>query len=157
MPTFQQKFSLSWGCKNWLLTHKNCPWSVRSCQPAALTVLTLSLLFVLDKFTPICSILYLEILFQPLLGLPQQNLTQRPFRQGCSRSASYGTLGLDWCPYIFGCWLFYGLVETPKLCWTGAAFLQGRVLSPRPSFGHRGPHLPQASLNTCLQHPRSGR
>ena len=30
-PTFQQEFSLSWGCKNWLLTHKNC-WLSLVCQ-----------------------------------------------------------------------------------------------------------------------------
>ena len=48
------------------------PWPVRSCQPTALTVPTLSLLFVLNKLTPFCNTLCLEILFQPLLGLPQQ-------------------------------------------------------------------------------------
>ena len=28
MPTCQQEFSLSWGCKSWLLTHKNCQLSL---------------------------------------------------------------------------------------------------------------------------------
>ena len=28
MATFQQKFSLSWGCKNWLLTHNTCQLSL---------------------------------------------------------------------------------------------------------------------------------
>ena len=47
------------------------PWLVRSCQPAALVVPTLSLIFVLDKLTPICGTLYLEILFQLMVGLAQ--------------------------------------------------------------------------------------
>jgi len=46
-------------------------WLVRSCQPAALAVPTLSLIFVLDKLTPICGTLYLEILFQLMVGLAQ--------------------------------------------------------------------------------------
>ena len=49
----------------------NSPWSVRSWSPT-LAVPTLSLLFVLNKLTLFCSTLYLEILFQPMLGLPQQ-------------------------------------------------------------------------------------
>ena len=69
----------------------------------------------------------------------------------------YGASGLGCGSCISGCWLFYLLVETPKLCGTGAAFLQGRVLSPRASLGHRVPHLPQASPDVCLQPPRSGR
>ena len=48
------------------------PWPVRSCQPTALTVPTLSLLFVLNKLTPFCNTLCLEILFQTVLRLPQQ-------------------------------------------------------------------------------------
>ena len=28
MPTFQQKFSSTWGCKNWLLAHKMCQLSL---------------------------------------------------------------------------------------------------------------------------------
>ena len=45
---------------------------VRGGQPAALAVPTLSLLFVLNRLTPFCNTLCLEILFQPALGLPQQ-------------------------------------------------------------------------------------
>ena len=47
------------------------PWPVRSCQPTAFTVPTLSLLFVLNKLTPFCNTLCLEILFQPVLRMPQ--------------------------------------------------------------------------------------
>ena len=50
----------------------NSPWLVRSCQPVALEMPTLSLLFFLNKSTPFCSTLCLEILFPPALGLPQQ-------------------------------------------------------------------------------------
>ena len=50
------------------------PWPVRSCQPTALTVPTLSLLFVLNKLTPFCNALFLEILFQPVLRQAQQLL-----------------------------------------------------------------------------------
>ena len=67
---FEQELSLSCGYKNWLLTKTvNSPWPVRNC---ALEVPTLSLLFVLNKLTLFCSTLCLEILFQPMLGLPQQ-------------------------------------------------------------------------------------
>ena len=44
----------------------------RCCQPAVPTVPTIPLLFVLNKLTPFCNTLRLEILFQPLLGLPQK-------------------------------------------------------------------------------------
>ena len=47
------------------------PGLLRSCQPAALSVPTLSLIFVLDKLTPICGTLYLEILFQLMVRLAQ--------------------------------------------------------------------------------------
>ena len=47
------------------------PWPVRSCWPAAFTVPMSSLLFVLNKLTPFCNILCLEILFQLMLRLPQ--------------------------------------------------------------------------------------
>lgn len=69
----------------------------------------------------------------------------------------YGISSLVCSSYISGCWFFYMLVETPKLCGTGAAFLQGKVLSQHPSLSHRVPHLPQASLDVCLQPPHSGR
>ena len=48
-------------------------WPARHCQPATLTTPTLSLLFVLNKLTSFYNTLYLEILFQPALRLPQQH------------------------------------------------------------------------------------
>ena len=48
------------------------PWLVRSFRPTELVVPTLSVLFVLNKLTPFCNTLCLEILFHPALGLPQQ-------------------------------------------------------------------------------------
>ena len=50
------------------------PWPVRSCQPSVLTLLILSLLFVLNKLTPFCNTLSLEIVFPPVLGLPLNKL-----------------------------------------------------------------------------------
>ena len=50
----------------------NLPWSVRICGSAALAVPTLSLLFVLNKLTPLCNTLCLEILLQPALRLSPQ-------------------------------------------------------------------------------------
>ena len=38
MPTFQQEFSLSWGYKNWLLTHKIC-WLSLVCKEVSLLLL----------------------------------------------------------------------------------------------------------------------
>ena len=84
MIFFQQEFSLSWGYKNWLLTHENhwlslepvcCSNSVWSALPGLLrdwpTVLTaLSLLFVLNKLTPFCNTLCLVILSQHIFRLP---------------------------------------------------------------------------------------
>ena len=67
MPTFQQEFSLSWGYKNWLLTHEKRQFSLESppvltasqstlaglsgSQPPVLTAPSLSLLSALNKFT----------------------------------------------------------------------------------------------------------
>ena len=69
---------LSWGYKNWPLTHKK-HWLSLVCQvvgPLHLQVPTLSLLFVFNKLTAFWNALCLEILFQPMLGLPQQKPTQ---------------------------------------------------------------------------------
>ena len=52
----------------------DCPWPVRSCQPSVLTVRIFSLFFVLNELTPFCNTLSLEILFQPVLGLPLHKL-----------------------------------------------------------------------------------
>ena len=49
---------------NSILPSVRSPWPVRRCLPAALSVPTLSLLFVLNKLTPFCNPLGLEILFQ---------------------------------------------------------------------------------------------
>ena len=49
------------------------PWPARYCQSAMLRAPTLSLLFILSKLTSFYNTLYLEILFQPALRLPQQH------------------------------------------------------------------------------------
>ena len=67
MPAFHQEFSLSWGYKNWLLTQKGCQVSL-TCQEMSV----LSLLFVLNKLPLYYATLCLKILFQPMLGLPQE-------------------------------------------------------------------------------------
>ena len=77
MPSFQEEFSLSWGYKNWLLTHQTirCPLGhllfysglSLACQEAAPL---LPLLFVLNKLAPFWNALCLEFLFQLLFGLP---------------------------------------------------------------------------------------
>ena len=78
MPLFWQGVSLFWGYKNWGLAHKRgaSAWSFR--RPAHCAAApTLSLLSVLDKLTPFCTALLLEILSQPA-HRPRQWLQTAP-------------------------------------------------------------------------------
>ena len=70
IPPFQQEFSSSWGYKNWSLGHKRGPLSLvcQEVSPLCLQYPSLSLLFVLNKFTLFWDTVCLETLFQPTHG-----------------------------------------------------------------------------------------
>ena len=83
-PTFQREFSLSWGFKTWLLTQENCRLSLVCWEVVSLLAVPMwSLLFVLNKLTPFWNALYLEILFQPALGLPQHQASSHSPQTHC--------------------------------------------------------------------------